>query len=69
MEEERRFATCGGCRFYWMAVREPVGADGQCRAHPPTPVWNDARVVMLHLWPRVNEGDWCGDYEPWEGYS
>ena len=36
-------------------------AHGFCRRHAPTPA-KSAESESAPTWPRIDEGDWCGEY-------
>lgn len=55
--------TCGGCRFYSPADREPYR--GWCRRYPPkvVVVTGDISDYTRTEWPEVAGAEWCGEYE------
>lgn len=46
--------ACRGCRFFEPHFGSPLGLPGVCRRRAPK-----ARTG----WPRVRDGDWCGEFE------
>jgi hypothetical protein len=47
--------TCETCRFWNLTVdygERPEDKRGQCRIHPPDPVWG-----------MTNGNDWCGEHQ------
>lgn len=60
--------TCATCRYFLLS-----GDDAMCRRYPPTAVLqpatdgNAAGVFIvqraLTVWPGVEPGDWCGEWQ------
>jgi hypothetical protein len=56
---DEAMAVCATCVFF---RRQWEGAGyGVCRAHPPRSVAGMMGVDTY--WPKVNEDDWCGEYD------
>ena len=64
--------TCENCRYF-----APYGTDsgeGDCRRHAPAPMNvrhrehdSDDTLRAEPWWPTVEDGFWCGEFEPIDG--
>jgi hypothetical protein len=50
----KEILTCEWCKFW-------NGYGGECRRRPPTVFWTE--LGRDSLWPRVEDRDWCGEFE------
>jgi hypothetical protein len=72
--------TCKGCRFHHPPPEGRKWDEGTCRRYPPTrtsgtgqayrdgyPVPGQVTSWSGTSWPEVNDGNWCGEWQPKEG--
>ena len=55
-------ANCGDCIFY-AEVNYQDDFSKECRRHPPTSHLMTIDGDIRPYFPRVNEDDWCGEFE------
>ena len=58
--------SCVKCRFYKAVLHTEYEPAGECRRHAPTMLSGSGTGWSDKLFPGVNEGDWCGEFEPLE---
>jgi hypothetical protein len=50
---------CGGCLFFVPEERHR----GECRRYAPRSSFVSEEVEGESEWPRVDDSDWCGEFE------
>lgn len=51
---------CSNCMWWTGKVVGKVAYSGNCKASPPTPVYDGDRPTTV--WPRTQHDDWCGSF-------
>jgi hypothetical protein len=61
--------NCAACAF---AEPGRGGRGRECRRHAPTAVAaiiDGQRMTSRKVWPKVEDDDWCGDFEARRGFG
>ena len=55
--------ACKNCRYYEERPQaRTLKYNGICRRYPPVSEPRQGPEDMVGIWPRVNVGDWCGEF-------
>lgn len=63
MPNRLEHASCETCIFYAEINYSQYDFRRECRRNPPTSHLMAAKGDIRPYYPRVNEDDWCGEFE------